>query len=159
MRRLPQRSIECADGLPKAAPPCPGAWLHPGRRAAVDPALSRLARSGKPMRFGSVQKLPQGEVGEPRHHANAGRRLPDPEAGGVAARCGQAGAAPVDPAGMNADHREGSGMSVGFLDTGGNVLCCDVGPASIPCLSAQDGSRRTSGACWLTACGPISRER
>ena len=47
MPSLPQRIMEYAKGLPEATPLCPGALLHLGKRAAVDQALSRFARSGK----------------------------------------------------------------------------------------------------------------
>ena len=160
MRRLPQRSIEYVERLPKAAPLCPGAVLHPGERAAVDQALSRLARSDKPMRIGNAQTLRQGEAGEPRHHATAGRRL-SASGGGrlVAARCGQAGAAPVDPAGMNADHRGGSNIPVGFFDTGGDGVCYDVGQVFLSCLSARDGCGRSFRGVVADRLWAISRER
>ena len=51
MRSLPQRIMEHAESLPEATPLCPGALLHLGNRAAIDQALSRLARSGKLMRI------------------------------------------------------------------------------------------------------------
>ena len=51
MRGLPKLIMECAQALPEAAPLCPGSLLHLGRRAAVDQALSRLARSGRLMRI------------------------------------------------------------------------------------------------------------
>lgn len=51
MRGLPKRIMEYAEAAPEAAPLCPGALLHLGRRAAVDQALSRLARSGWLMRL------------------------------------------------------------------------------------------------------------
>ena len=51
MRSLPKRIMEHAEALPEATPICPGALLHLGKRAAVDQALSRLARSGKLMRI------------------------------------------------------------------------------------------------------------
>lgn len=51
MRGLPRRIMEHAAALPEAAPLCPGALLHLGKRAAVDQALSRLARSGELMRI------------------------------------------------------------------------------------------------------------
>ena len=51
MRSIPQRVMEYAESLPEATPLCPGALLHLGMRAAVDQALSRLARSGKLMRI------------------------------------------------------------------------------------------------------------
>ncbi len=51
MRSLPQRIMAHAESLPEATPLCPGALLHLGKRAAVDQALSRLARSGKLMRI------------------------------------------------------------------------------------------------------------
>lgn len=50
MRGLPKRIMEYAGRLPEATPLCPGILLHLGNRAAVDQALSRLARSGKLMR-------------------------------------------------------------------------------------------------------------
>ena len=43
--------MEHAEALPEAAPLCPAALLHLGSRAAVDQALSRLARSGHLMRI------------------------------------------------------------------------------------------------------------
>ena len=48
---LPKRIMEHAEALPEATPLCPGALLHLGNRAAIDQALSRLARSGKLMRI------------------------------------------------------------------------------------------------------------
>ena len=48
---LPKRIMEYAETLPEATPLCPGALLHLGNRAAVDQALSRLARSGKLLRI------------------------------------------------------------------------------------------------------------
>ena len=50
MASLPKRIMEHAETLPEAAPICPGALLHMGKRAAVDQALSRLARRGKLLR-------------------------------------------------------------------------------------------------------------
>ena len=47
---LPKRIMEHAEALPEAAPVCPGALLHLGNRAAVDQALSRLARRGRLLR-------------------------------------------------------------------------------------------------------------
>ena len=43
--------LEYASALPEAAPLCPGALLHLGRRAAVDQALSRLVRAGQLLRI------------------------------------------------------------------------------------------------------------
>ena len=51
MRSLPRRIMEHAAALSEATPLCPGALLHLGNRAAVDQALSRLARSGELMRI------------------------------------------------------------------------------------------------------------
>ncbi len=51
MRGLSRRIMEHAETLPEAAPLCPAALLHLGKRAAVDQALSRLARSGRLMRI------------------------------------------------------------------------------------------------------------
>jgi len=51
MQSLPKRIMEHAEALPEATPLCPGALLHLGNRAAVDQALSRLARAGKLMRI------------------------------------------------------------------------------------------------------------
>ena len=51
MRSLPHRIMEHATTLPEATPLCPAALLHLGNRAAVDQALSRLARSGDLMRI------------------------------------------------------------------------------------------------------------
>ena len=50
MASLPKRIMEHAGALPEAAPICPGALLHLGNRAAVDQALSRLARRGQLLR-------------------------------------------------------------------------------------------------------------
>jgi len=50
MRGLSRRIMEHAEALPEATPLCPAALLHLGNRAAVDQALSRLARSGHLMR-------------------------------------------------------------------------------------------------------------
>ena len=51
MRGLPRRIMEHAATLPEAAPLCPAALLHLGKRAAIDQALSRLARSAHLMRI------------------------------------------------------------------------------------------------------------
>ena len=51
MRSLSHRIMEHATTLPEATPLCPAALLHLGNRAAVDQALSRLARSGDLMRI------------------------------------------------------------------------------------------------------------
>ncbi len=51
MHSLPSRIMEHAEALPEATPLCPGNLLHLGNRAAVDQALSRLARSGKLLRI------------------------------------------------------------------------------------------------------------
>ena len=51
MRGLPRRIMEHAEALPEAMPLCPAALLHLGNRAAVDQALSRLARSETLMRI------------------------------------------------------------------------------------------------------------
>ena len=51
MPSLPHRIVEYAATLPEGAPLCPSALLHLGNRAAVDQALSRLARRGKLLRI------------------------------------------------------------------------------------------------------------
>ena len=51
MSGLSRRIMEYAEALPEATPLCPSALLHLGNRAAVDQALSRLARSGSLMRI------------------------------------------------------------------------------------------------------------
>lgn len=51
MRGLTKRIMEHAEAHPEATPLCPGALLHLGSRAAVDQALSRLARSGQLLRI------------------------------------------------------------------------------------------------------------
>ena len=51
MSSLPERIMKYAKDLPDATPLCPPSLLHLGKRAAVDQALSRLARSGKLMRI------------------------------------------------------------------------------------------------------------
>ena len=51
MRGLPRRILDYAETLPEATPLCPAGLLHLGNRAAVDQALSRLARSGHLMRI------------------------------------------------------------------------------------------------------------
>ena len=51
MRGLPSRIMEHAEALPEATPLCTGTLLHLGKRAAVDQALSRLARAGKLFRI------------------------------------------------------------------------------------------------------------
>ena len=48
---LPKLIMEHAEALPEATPLCPGNLLHLGNRAAIDQALSRLARSGRLMRI------------------------------------------------------------------------------------------------------------
>ena len=50
MASLSQRIMEHAATLPEAAPICAGGLLHLGNRAAVDQALSRLARAGRLLR-------------------------------------------------------------------------------------------------------------
>ena len=50
MPGLSKRIMDHAAALPEAAPLCPGALLHLGSRAAVDQALSRLARAGRLLR-------------------------------------------------------------------------------------------------------------
>ena len=51
MPSLSHRIVEHGARLPEGAPLCPSALLHFGRRAAVDQALSRLARRGQLMRI------------------------------------------------------------------------------------------------------------
>ena len=51
MRGPPRRIMEHAAKLPEATPLCPAALLHLGHRAAIDQALSRLARSAHLMRI------------------------------------------------------------------------------------------------------------
>ena len=51
MPSLSKRIMEHASSLPESTPICAGALLHLGSRAAVDQALSRLARSGRLMRI------------------------------------------------------------------------------------------------------------
>ena len=51
MPSLPKRIMEHASVLPEATPICPAALLHLGKRAAVDQALTRLARAGRLMRI------------------------------------------------------------------------------------------------------------
>ena len=48
---LSKRIMEHAAVLEEGEPLCPAALLHFGNRAAVDQALSRLARSGRLMRI------------------------------------------------------------------------------------------------------------
>ena len=48
---LPKHIMEYSETLPEGAPLCPGALLHLSNRAAVDQALSRLARSGNLLRI------------------------------------------------------------------------------------------------------------
>ena len=50
MESLSKRIMQHARSLAEAAPICAGALLHLGNRAAVDQALSRLARSGNLLR-------------------------------------------------------------------------------------------------------------
>ena len=51
MPSLPRQIEDYAATLPEGAPLCPSALLHLGTRAAVDQALSRLARSGRLVRI------------------------------------------------------------------------------------------------------------
>ena len=51
MATIPKSIMAYANARPEATPICPGALLHLGKRAAVDQALSRLARSGKLFRI------------------------------------------------------------------------------------------------------------
>ncbi len=48
---LPKHIMEYAETLPEGTPLCPGALLHLSNRAAIDQALSRLARSGNLLRI------------------------------------------------------------------------------------------------------------
>ena len=61
MPSLPQAIIDHAGELPEGGLLCPNALLHLGSRAAVDQALSRLARSGRLIRIcQGVYTLPVG---------------------------------------------------------------------------------------------------
>lgn len=51
MASVSKRIVEQTSSFPEAKPICAGALLHLGNRAAVDQALSRLARSGRLMRI------------------------------------------------------------------------------------------------------------
>lgn len=51
MSSLPKRIMAHAQAVPEATPLCAGALLHLGNRAAVDQALSRLAKSGELLRI------------------------------------------------------------------------------------------------------------
>lgn len=51
MHSLPHRILEYAEASAEATPICPAGLLHWGSRAAVDQALSRLARGGQLMRI------------------------------------------------------------------------------------------------------------
>ena len=51
MPSLPRQIEDYAATLPEGTPLCPSALLHLGNRAAVDQALSRLARRGRLMRI------------------------------------------------------------------------------------------------------------
>ena len=90
MRGLPKRIMEYAEAHPEATPLCPGALLHLGHRAAIDQALSRLARSGELMRV--CQGVYMRPV-ETRFGASgaASRQGPSP-------RCPYSGAKPSCPA-------------------------------------------------------------
>ena len=50
MASLSERIMDNAATLPEAGLICPGTFLHLGNRAAVDQALSRLARAGRLLR-------------------------------------------------------------------------------------------------------------
>ena len=50
LRGLLKRIIDHAETFPEATPLCPAGLLHLGNRAAVDQALSGLARSSDPIR-------------------------------------------------------------------------------------------------------------
>ena len=50
MPSLPRQIMNQAAGLPEGTLLCPSALLHLGNRAAIDQALSRLARSGRLIR-------------------------------------------------------------------------------------------------------------
>lgn len=52
MKRLTQRILEHAESLPAGVPLAAKALLHLGNRAALDQALSRLARRGQLVRVG-----------------------------------------------------------------------------------------------------------
>lgn len=66
MRGLPKRIMEHAETCPEATPLCPDALLHLGNRAAVDQALSRLARSGRLLRIcqGVYMRLTETRFGQ-----------------------------------------------------------------------------------------------
>ena len=51
MPSLPRQIMNQAAGLPEGTLLCPSALLHLGNRAAIDQALSRLARSGRLIRI------------------------------------------------------------------------------------------------------------
>ncbi len=51
MSSLPRRILDNAEAQPEATPLCPAALQHLGNRAAIDQALSRLARGGRLMRI------------------------------------------------------------------------------------------------------------
>ena len=51
MPSVSKQIVEYASSLPEGTPICGGALLHLGGRAAIDQALSRLARSGRLMRI------------------------------------------------------------------------------------------------------------
>ena len=51
MLSLPKRIMEYSNSLPEATPLCPSALLHLGKRAAVDQAMSRLAKAGELLRI------------------------------------------------------------------------------------------------------------
>ncbi len=75
MRGLPKRIMEHAEALPEATPLCPAALLHLGKRAAIDQALGRLARSGRLMRIcqGVYMRLIETRFG--RRAPRAGKAL------------------------------------------------------------------------------------
>lgn len=52
MASLPQQIMQIAEEAPEGAPLCSNTLLDLGKRAAVDQALSRLARNGRLLRIG-----------------------------------------------------------------------------------------------------------
>lgn len=98
MEPIKERILEHSERLPEGAILAPKAFLHLGSRAAVDQALSRLARSGKLLR------IARGRYVRPRC-TRFGIRAPSP--GAVVEQLGRATGETIVPSGAAAAHALG----------------------------------------------------
>lgn len=98
MEPMKERILEHSERLPEGAILAPKAFLHLGSRAAVDQALSRLARSGKLLR------IARGRYVRPRR-TRFGVRAPSP--GAVVEQLGWITGETIVPSGAAAAHGVG----------------------------------------------------